>query len=436
MAQSVDRIQETQFSVPEDDEGRVIDERTADGSQAKASDDRGLPSPGYGSITVAKANGIPDGACPSKPATSTQRALAPDLLRGLLMVLQAVDHSALSVGAWRHGTGVESEADGVNVDTWNINAGWIARMLTHLCAPGFMFLLGMGVVYFGRSRSKLGWTSSQMAYHFAIRGVVLAAVSEVLGWLIGRGKILILNIVLLALAADYVFAGLIWLGLVAFERCIASALDSYFMSTTTDADESRPLMDNNMEDGRSKITSRGSTISWHLHNFALLCLSITTIWWNVWLSPDHGRCTADTSGSSKLVPSVGAANSYPALDFWFFSVQNGWIVSPFPPLAWLSFAILGILYARIVLSRPWSPLAVTAGNTLAGVIFALLFVITRVANFGNLSKGCLHMPEQVANPDQNQYLVSFRSFFYVIKYPPDPAYRKSSHVFLEKQGQC
>lgn len=426
MAQPVDRIQETQFSVPEDD---LAVEQNQNHPQAKTSDERVTRTTEYGSIAATQANGNSNETNASKPATSTQRAVAPDLLRGLLMVLQAVDHSALSVGAWRHGTGVESEGDGVNVDTWNITAGWIARMLTHLCAPGFMFLLGMGVVYFGRSRSKLGWTSSQMAHHFAVRAVVLAAVSEVLGWVIGRGKFLILNIVLLALAADYLFAGLIWLGLVASERVIANVLDSYLKPDDADADEARPLMSSDTGLRTSSDSSRGSRVSWHLHNLVLLCLSVTTIWWNIWLSPDHGRCNADTSSSPKVDFSSQPTESHPALDFWFYSVQNQWIVSPFPPLAWLSFAVLGILYARIVLSRPWSPSAVTAGNILAGVTFAVLFVITRVANFGNLSKRCLHMPEQVANPDQNQYLVSFRSFFYVIKYPPDPAYRKSSDYF-------
>lgn len=52
----------------------------------------------------------------------------------------------------------------------------------------------------------------------------------------------------------------------------------------------------------------------------------------------------------------------------------------------------------------------------------LLFVLTRLLHFGNLSEDCLRMPEQRASPGRNQYLVSFRSFFYIIKYPPSFSY--------------
>src|SRR5690349_21591826 len=80
------------------------------------------------------------------------RAMAPDLLRGLLMVLQALDHCAVALHTWEHGVALDMERDGVVVDSWNHATAWTIRMLTHLCAPGFFFLLGMGIVYFGRSR--------------------------------------------------------------------------------------------------------------------------------------------------------------------------------------------------------------------------------------------------------------------------------------------
>ena len=167
-------------------------------------------------------------------ALAPSRSLAPDLLRGLLMILMAIDHCALSQGAWRHGVALEGESDGTIVDTWNDPVAWVARMSTHLCAPGFMFLLGMGIVYFGTSRSKLGWSSREMAQHFAIRALVLAAVNELVFTVMLGGKFLILNPILLALAIDYLLAGLIWLGINASEKALSTMLETSYASPDDD----------------------------------------------------------------------------------------------------------------------------------------------------------------------------------------------------------
>ncbi|KAJ2976147.1 hypothetical protein NQ176_g5114 [Zarea fungicola] len=58
----------------------------------------------------------------------------------------------------------------------------------------------------------------------------------------------------------------------------------------------------------------------------------------------------------------------------------------------------------------------------AGLFFVIIFVLTRLLHFGNLSENCLETPENVAHPNMNQYLVSPAAFFYVIKYPPDVAF--------------
>ncbi|SJX62332.1 uncharacterized protein SRS1_13178 [Sporisorium reilianum f. sp. reilianum] len=97
-------------------------------------------------------------------------------------------------------------------------------------------------------------------------------------------------------------------------------------------------------------------------------------------------------------------------------------MSGFPPLAWLSFCLLGMLYARIVLHRRWTPRAAVALNASVAVVLAALFVATRLLHFGNLSEGCLQMDEQQRRPRANQYLVSVKSFFYVTKYPPSPSF--------------
>jgi hypothetical protein len=84
--------------------------------------------------------------------------------------------------------------------------------------------------------------------------------------------------------------------------------------------------------------------------------------------------------------------------------------------------ILGLLYARIVLARRWSTTTINVGNALAGVVLLLIFILTRLFQFGNLSENCLRMPEQLLHPNDNQFLADFKSFLYTVKYPPDLAF--------------
>ncbi|KAL8671586.1 MAG: hypothetical protein Q9168_003910 [Polycauliona sp. 1 TL-2023] len=426
-------VQETQFTaIPDDSDSAHINslsdndrdpDTTTNGYTATTQIDPTHPT--YGTTTDTIPNGTSSNGEPIKQSpkpTASPRALSPDLLRGLLMVLQAIDHCSVSQGAWRHGVALESEADGTIVNKWNDPVPWTARMLTHLCAPGFMFLLGMGVVYFGRSRSKLGWTSWQMVKHFAIRAFVLAAVNELLFTLpFGRGRIIILNIVLLALAVNYLLAGLLWLVINASEQTLSTLLEPLFTSSDTEAE--RPLLpDETHQPSPKSASTRATRYSWHIHNAILLALAIITIAWNQWLSPHHGHCPSNTPPNYTGPTQPNSTSLGPWFDFWFLSVQYKRVISPFPPLAWLSPAILGLLYGRIILSRAWKPYTINAGNTLFGVLLTLIFTLTRLLQFGNLSENCLRMPEHLASPEKNQYLASFRSFFYIIKYPPSFAY--------------
>ncbi|KAL8774443.1 MAG: hypothetical protein Q9209_000816 [Squamulea sp. 1 TL-2023] len=426
-------VQETQFAAITDEPETVSEDRHIPSSEfgrANFEFNRHIPDknddvahPNYGTtngtINEPPASDITKNA---STTTTSPRALSPDLLRGLLMVLQAIDHCSVSQGAWRHGVALESEQDGTIVKKWNHPVPWTARMLTHLCAPGFMFLLGMGIVYFGRSRSKLGWSSWQMVKHFAIRAFVLAAVNELLFTLpFGRGRILILNIVLLALAVNYLLAGLLWLAVNASEKVLATLLES--SHTSSDNDVERPLL----QDATTYSTTKPASVwavrcSWHIHNAILLALTIITIAWNHWLSPHHGHCPVDTPPGYSGPTQPTSTSLGPWFDFWFLNVQYTTVISPFPPLAWLSPAILGLLYGRIVLARQWKAYTINSGNALFGVLLMLLFVLTRLLHFGNLSENCLRMPEQLSSRERNQYLASFRSFFYIIKYPPSFSY--------------
>lgn len=93
------------------------------------------------------------GVVSTKPA-SLGRQIAPDLLRGLLMALMAIDHTSLTVGAYAHGTGILGENATQVITEWNSNLAYTLRSLSHLCAPGFTMLLGMGIAFFTESVSQ------------------------------------------------------------------------------------------------------------------------------------------------------------------------------------------------------------------------------------------------------------------------------------------
>lgn len=91
---------------------------------------------------------------PSPSASkSTTRQVAPDLLRGVLMILMALDHTSVSLGAYPHGTGTHSEEASVPVTQWSAPLPFAMRSSTHMVAPGFSLLMGMGIAYFIESVS-------------------------------------------------------------------------------------------------------------------------------------------------------------------------------------------------------------------------------------------------------------------------------------------
>lgn len=67
--------------------------------------------------------------------------------------------------------------------------------------------------------------------------------------------------------------------------------------------------------------------------------------------------------------------------------------------------------------------SVIALNAALSVVFACLFVSTRIFGYGNLTNHCLATPDQARQAaGANQYYASLKSFFYVAKYPPSPAF--------------
>jgi uncharacterized membrane protein len=97
------------------------------------------------------------------------RLFSIDMLRGLLIVLMALDHANYHV-AQQHSTG---EYWGGQTPVYPTLLHYLTRFVTHLSAPGFFFLLGIGMIFFTHSRLRKGWSWGKISRHFLVRGSML-----------------------------------------------------------------------------------------------------------------------------------------------------------------------------------------------------------------------------------------------------------------------
>ena len=99
------------------------------------------------------------------------RLFAVDALRGLCIVVMALDHANHFV-AQKHPPG--EIWDGV-FPVYYDALTFLTRLVTHLAAPGFFLLMGIGMLLFARTRGERGWGRWAIMRHFWIRGLVLIA---------------------------------------------------------------------------------------------------------------------------------------------------------------------------------------------------------------------------------------------------------------------
>ncbi len=148
-----------------------------------------------------------------------------DRLRGLIIVLMAIDHASFFIArvhpleSWAAPPPYYADA-----------AAFLTRWLTHLCAPGFFMLMGVGLVWFAHSRRAAGWSDGRITRYFVTRGAILLVVQHLIenpAWLMGilsagpaiaaapalpgvGGEVMLSFAVLSALGAAMIFWGVAW----------------------------------------------------------------------------------------------------------------------------------------------------------------------------------------------------------------------------------
>ena len=100
-----------------------------------------------------------------------KRLFALDALRGLIMLLMALDHANWFI-AQKHSTG---EHWGGPFPVYNDALTFLTRLVTHPAAPGFAFLMGVGMLLFAESRKARGWSKWEIWRYLWIRGALLIA---------------------------------------------------------------------------------------------------------------------------------------------------------------------------------------------------------------------------------------------------------------------
>jgi uncharacterized membrane protein len=113
----------------------------------------------------------PDTQTPEETSYKTSRLPPLDALRGLIMMLMALDHTSHFI-AQQHSPG---EYWGGRFPIYRDALTFLTRLVTHPCAPGFFFLMGVGMLLFAHSRRKQGWSEGSIIGHFLLRGGLLIA---------------------------------------------------------------------------------------------------------------------------------------------------------------------------------------------------------------------------------------------------------------------
>ncbi len=104
-------------------------------------------------------------------------------------------------------------------ETWYIQPVYkdlipsITRLVTHLAAPGFAFIMGFSIILFLKLRLRIGWKSNELLYHlyhYVIRGLSLILL-DVYFATFGFFLSLPVLTVLFALGVNFIIGGIIFL---------------------------------------------------------------------------------------------------------------------------------------------------------------------------------------------------------------------------------
>lgn len=289
----------------------------------------------------------------------TRRFVAFDRLRGLIMVVMALDHASFFIAR------VHASESWATAPPWygphagaSLAVAFLTRWITHPCAPGFFMLMGAGMAWLAQARQREGWSRARIRRFFVTRGLVLLVVQHLVenpAWVLGL-----------------VSAG--------------------------PALEPQPI-------------PPGGGVDFVLHFGVISALGAGMMFWALLIEVPGAVVLAVSAAalaaSVWMTPPISAAGTlFPALTLLAFVPSHANLVNVlYPWVPWLAPAGLGIVLARVVTKRP-AGTAVVAGAL--GASLAASFVVMRA----------VALP--FAEP--HAALPGFVGFMSLTKYPPSPAF--------------
>ena len=115
------------------------------------------------------------------------RAVAIDWLRGVVMLIMTLDHSALFYNPGRlHSDSPATYVPGTTID----GAQFFTRWITHLCAPTFLFLAGASLALSLRKKQAAGVPERAIDRDLLIRGAFIVALDLVWISTLAQGRIM------------------------------------------------------------------------------------------------------------------------------------------------------------------------------------------------------------------------------------------------------
>jgi uncharacterized membrane protein len=239
-----------------------------------------------------------------------------DALRGLVIVFMALDHANFFI-AQQHSSG---EYWGGPFPEYDSALPFLTRFVTHFAAPGFFFLMGVGMLLFANARWKQGWSTIRIMAHFWIRGALL-------------------------IALQFLVENPLW-----------KAGPGYFPGTFIGV-----------------VTALGGTMIlgsflFRLSPIALLILTLSLLLGTEWLHPAPELWNSIDHSRWKLVLLYSGGDG----EFW----------STFNVLPWLELVAFGMLFGRWLLED--EKRAYQTGLWLGIVLLVLFIIIRSADGFGNI----------------------------------------------------
>lgn len=254
------------------------------------------------------------------------RLVSIDILRGFIMALMAIDHASAFIGRIHF-----TEMWGVAFKGYPNLAWWFTRFVSHLCAPGFFFLMGVSMVLFASKKQQHFWSNTKIQMYF-----------------MKRAGIILLLMLLVEMPA--------W------------AFGSYFNEVRSSINfpgllEGSFLIPTSVLFGLSICMFIGAFL-WRFHQLVLGFIFIVSF-----------------TLSNLYVNAANPSEAFHVIEHIFLvpGMSDG-ILSLYPLIPWLGVVALGMVWAKLYTQYPSK---IYTYSLIAGSLFMVLFLVVRFLNVGN-----------------------------------------------------